>query len=409
MSKAVFVLGGHQTDFAKNYAKADKDIYHLIQDAVPNALHQANVNAADIEAIHVGNFVGELFCGQGQLGGLVANVNPHFHGLPTMRHEAACASGSMAILSAMADIQSGRYDVVLVTGIEMMRNVNGKRAAEYLGSAAWINKEGQDADFPWPYLFDQIADFYKEKHGLQYEHLQEIAKTNFQNAKHNPLAQTREWQTDDNYFSQNDEYNPIIEGNLRKSDCGRITDGCVVIVLASESYTKKYCQSQKLNLDNIPQIKGWGHHTAPMLLKDKLDHAHTSEYPFPWLKKTVDDALHRAGLTIDTIDLVETHDCFSISEYVALDHLGLHKVGEAWKAIEDETITMNGKLPINPSGGLLANGHPVGATGVRMVLDSYKQCTGQAGDYQVNHAKQALTINIGGSLTSMVSFVVGVN
>jgi acetyl-CoA C-acetyltransferase len=129
---------------------------------------------------------------------------------------------------------------------------------------------------------------------------------------------------------------------------------------------------------------------------------------FPHVKKAGEDARRRAGIAdVWGIDAVETHDCFTTTEYMAIEHLGLTGAGEAWKAIEDGTIDFDGKLPFNPSGGLIGLGHPVGATGVRMVLDAARQVTGKSADYQVEGAKNVQTLNIGGSTTTTVSFVVG--
>ena len=290
----------------------------------------------------------------------------------------------------------------------MMRHVSGKEAADHLGAAAWIGKEAEDAQFPWPYLFNEIGEMYEERYGLQQAHLADIAKTNYENAKRNPNSQTRTWGLDHRFFTEDEEMNPIIEGKLRKSDCGRITDGSATVFLASEKYAKSYAKKRNIPFENIPYIKGWGHRTAPMLLKDKLEAGKNSDYPFPHLRGTIEDAYRRANISgVEDLDAIETHDCFTITEYVALEHFGITAPGEAWKAIEQGSIKMGGSLPVNPSGGLIANGHPVGATGVRMLLDSYKQVTGTAGDYQVEGAKNVATLNVGGSLTTMASFIVG--
>ena len=407
--KKVFILGGHQTDFALNYKREGKDLYELLQDSVIGAFEKTKIDPKEVESAHIGNFVAELFCGQGQIGGMFVSIHPDLAGIPTARHEAACASGSMAAFNAMAEIEAGRYDLVCVSGLEMMRHVSGKEAAEHLGAAAWIGKEAADAQFPWPYLFNEIGELYQERYGLQAAHLAEIAKTNYENAKRNPNSQTRTWGLDDRFFTEDEQINPIIEGSLRKSDCGRITDGGATIFLASEKYAKAYAKRQNITLESLPYIKGWGHRTAPMLLKDKLDASKNQHYPFPHLRGTIEDAYKRANISgVADLDAIETHDCFTITEYIALEHFGITAPGEAWKAIEAGSIKMKGTIPVNPSGGLIANGHPVGATGVRMLLDSYKQVTGNAGDYQVEGAKNVATLNVGGSLTTMASFVVGV-
>jgi len=408
MSKKVYILGGYQTDFALNYKREGKDLYDLLQDSVIGAFENTDIAPKEVESAHIGNFVSELFCNQGQLGGMFVSIHPDLAGIPTSRHEAACASGSMAAFSAMAEIEAGRYDLVCVSGVEMMRHVSGKEAAEHLGAAAWIGKEAQDAQFPWPYLFNEIGEMYEERFGLQQAHLAAIAKTNYENAKRNPKSQTRTWGLDDRFFTEHDEINPKIEGNLRKSDCGRITDGSATVFLASEKYAKAYAKKRNISFEKLPYIKGWGHRTAPMLLKDKLEAGRQSPYPFPHLRGTIEDAYRRANISgVADLDAIETHDCFTITEYVALEHFGITAPGEAWKAIEEGRIKMDGNIPVNPSGGLIANGHPVGATGVRMLLDAYKQVTGTAGDYQVEGAKNVATLNVGGSLTTMASFIVG--
>ena len=408
-SKKVYILGGAQTDFATNWKRNGGEIADLLKAGFEKATTNCKVAPRDIESAHIGNFVGELFCKQGHLGGIFASMHPDLEGIPTARHEAACASGSMAILAGMNQIQAGWFDLVCVSGIEMMRNVSGTEASDHLGAAAWVGKEATEAKYPWVYLFSEIADYYHERFGLQEEHLAEIAKINYANAKRNPNAQTRNWEQEARCFIADEEYNPTIEGRLRKSDCGRITDGCATIFLASENYAKEYAYRCQTPLAAIPYIKGWGHRTATMLLQDKFQKGKDSTYPFPHLHGAIQDAFKRAWFSdVRKIDVIETHDCFTISEYVALEHFGLAKPGEAWKVIENGTIAFDGKTPVNPSGGLIGAGHPVGATGVRMMLDAYKQLTNQANDYQIENAKNVATLNIGGSFTTVASFVVGV-
>jgi acetyl-CoA C-acetyltransferase len=402
-----YVLGGYQTDFARNLAKEGVGIYELLEEAVCGALEETGVAAEDVEVAHVGNLAAELFCGQAQLGGMVAAVHPAFASLPTARHEAACASGSVAALAAMADIEAGRYDVALVVGAELMRNVDAQTAAEHLGSAAWAGREAQDARFPWPALFSEIADAYADRWGLEYEHLARIAEVNFSNASRNPNAQARGWQFEPGDFAADDEANPVIEGRLRKQDCGRITDGASAVLLAGAGYASEFARRAGTSLDALPSVRGWGHRTAPMLLEDKLRLSEGSPYLFTHLREAITDAYDRAAIGgPEQLDLIETHDCFTITEYAALDHFGLTQPGASWQAVEEGVIERDGKLPVNPSGGLIGLGHPVGATGVRMMLDASKQVTGTAGEYQVDGARTAATLNVGGSCTTVVSFVI---
>jgi acetyl-CoA C-acetyltransferase len=406
--KPVYVLGGAQTDFARNVTKEGGGIFDLLSDAVDGALGATQVPAEDIETAHVGNLAAELFCGQAQLGGMIASMDPAWAGLPTARHEAACASGSVATLAAMAEIEAGRYDTALVTGVELMRNVNGQTAAEHLGTAAWNGREATDARFPWPALFSEIADAYAERWGLEASHLARIAEVNYDNATHNPKAQARDWRFETSDFGPDDETNPVIEGRMRKQDCGRITDGAAAVVLAGPDYAAKHAARRGLALEDLAVIRGWGHRTGPMLLSDKLEASRDAPYLFGHLRRAILDAYARAGIGgPEDLDLIETHDCFTITEYAALDHFGITAPGESWKAVEDQTIDRDGALPVNPSGGLIGLGHPVGATGVRMLLDAQRQVTGDAGVTQVEGASTAATLNVGGSCTTVVTFVVG--
>ena len=405
----VYILGGWQSDFSANWARQGMDFAGAFSQVVGEGLASVDLEPKDIDSGHVGNFVGELFAGQGLLGGFFGLVHPDFDGLPTARHEAACASGSVAILAASAEIEAGRYDLSCVVGLEMMRNVPGQKAAENLGSAAWAGHEFQDATFLWPRAFSDLGEEYERRWGLNYDHLAQIAEINFDNGKRNPNAQTRDWAFNDKSFTKDDQANPVVEGMIRKNDCGQVTDGAAVVFLASAKRAAEYAAKRGISLESLPQIKGWGHRSAPISYDRKLRNSEGQPYIFPQVKRAIDDARARAGVSdLAQLDAVETHDCFTTTEYMAIEHLGLTEPGKAWQAIEDGSIAMGGRLPINPSGGLIGCGHPVGATGVRMTLDAFKQVTGTADAYQVEGAKTVQTLNIGGSTTTTVSLVVGV-
>ncbi len=403
----VYILGGWQSDFSRNWAREGMDIADAFAQTVNEGLAAAALNVAEIETGHVGNFTAELFAGQGLLGGFFGLVDPKFDGLPTARHEAACASGSVAVLAATAEIEAGRYGLACVIGLEQMRNVPGKVAAEHLGAAAWNGHEYGDAAFLWPRAFSDLAEEYDHRHGLKYEHLMRIAEINFGNAKRNPNAQTRNYSFSPESFTEDDEANPVVEGRTRKMDCGQVSDGAAVVFLASPARAAEYARKRGISLDSIPRISGWGHRSAPISYAQKIKASEGQSYIFPQVRRAIEDARTRAGVAdVAQLDAVETHDCFTSTEYMAIDHLGLTAPGQSWQAIEDGSIEMGGRLPINPSGGLIGMGHPVGATGVRMLLDGYKQTTGTAGDYQVEGAKRMQTLNIGGSTTTTVSFIV---
>lgn len=402
----VTILGGHQTDFAENWASLGRTAFDALGEAVLGALDDARIDPEQVDAFEVGNFVGELFIGQGQLAGMVASIHPAFAAKPGARHEAACASGSVAAMSAISRIAAGWSDVVVVVGLEQMRNTDAATAADHLGAAMWRGREGDDAVFPWVNQFSRIAESYAERWGLDDAHLGAIAEKNFDNARRNPKAQTRAWSFEPGAFGPDDDLNPLVEGRLRRQDCGRITDGAAAVVLCSPAFAARHASRLGVDPDSLPRITGWATATAPMLLSSKLQAIPDTGPMFPHLTKVIEDARRMAGTDLEGIDVVETHDCFTISEYVAYEHLGLCRPGKAWQTVESGVTRIDGALPVNPSGGLIGGGHPVGATGVRMLADAARQASGTAGEYQVEGAKSVQTLNIGGSMTTVASFVV---
>jgi len=397
----VWVLGGYQSDFARNLHREGKDFADLAKEVVGGTLAAASVDAGQIGVIHVGNAFGQLFAGQGHLGAMPATVHPGLWGVPASRHEAACASGSIAALAAMADLRAGNYDAALVLGLELEKTVSGDQAARHLGAAAWIGHEGQDAVFMWPYMFDKILDEYDGRYGVDQAHLTRIAEVNLGNARRNPNAQTRGWTVPELGPGGDPAANPPVEGRIRRFDCSQVTDGGAGVVLVSAEFLARNPGARP-----IARIAGWGHRTVGIGIGQKLERSVGQPYVMPHLRQAVHEAFDRARVTLDDIGALETHDCFTPSEYLAIDHIGLTGPGESWKAIEDGEIEIGGRLPINPSGGLIGGGHPVGASGVRMLLDASKQVSGTAGEYQVEGIDTAATLNFGGSTATTVSFVV---
>src|SRR5512145_2762074 len=405
----VYVLGGFQTDFARNWTKENKHFSALMRESVLGALERCEIAPEEVQSAHVGNFAAELYCMQGHLGAFFTEVDPKFSGLPTSRHEAACASGSIALLAAGAEIEAGRYDLQAVVGIEQMKTVSAAQGGSYLGTAAWYDLEAKGVEFPFPKLFGRLGDEYDRRYGLKDEHLAEISRINYENAKLNANAQTRTWYMNKQHALCRTEDNPAVGGRIRIADCSQVTDGAVCVFLASRSYAEKYARGLGQRLEDLPRIKGWGHNTAPLRFEDKIAESRNHRYVLPHVRSTITSAWKRAGIAdVNGIDGIETHDCFTTSEYRAIDHFGITEPGESWKAVEAGWLELDGQHPINPSGGLIGAGHPVGATGVRQLLDAYLQVTGQAGDYQVEGARNFQTLNIGGSGTTSVSFVIGV-
>ncbi|MGE4094076.1 MAG: thiolase domain-containing protein, partial [Candidatus Binatia bacterium] len=249
---------------------------------------------------------------------------------------------------------------------------------------------------------------YEQRFGLKDEHLTRIAEINFSNARRNAKAQTRGWFTNETQNLTSGKYANPVAGRLKVKDCSQVTDGATSLFLASESFARAYAARRGLQLEQLPRILGWGHRTAPMRFSAKVAESKDDPYILPHTRQAIVDAFRRAGIAdVWGVQGIETHDCFTTSEYMAIDHFGLTKPGESWKAIEEGVIDFGGKLPINASGGLIGGGHPVGATGTRQALDAYCQVTESAGEYQIDGAKKIATLNIGGSGTTTVAMVIG--
>ena len=411
----VYILGGSQTDFQRNWTKEGKNVIALLRENVFDALNSVGLSKEDVVslnqenriAIFVGNFIAENYIDQGHLGALLTEVDPCFYGVPSARYEAACASGSVAIDAASSKIKDHTYDVAIVVGFELMKTVDSKVGGSYLGKAAYYEKEAKNIEFPFPKLFARLADTMLDKYNLDEERfmkaLSKIAYVNYSNAKRNPKAQTRGWYIDEKQtLNRNTETNPVIGGKLTLTDCSQVTDGAATVVLCSNKF-----KEERYKDIGKPVIKGFGHRVAPMLFDNKVEDSSTSKYVLPWTRQAVLDAYQRANLTVDDIDVFETHDCFTSSEYAAISCFGLTEPGKEYEAVESGIISFEGKKPINPSGGLIGCGHPVGSSGVRMLLDLYKQVTNQAENYQVKDVANAMMLNIGGSATTNYVYIVG--
>ncbi len=292
----VYVLGGYQTDFARNWTKENKHFSALMREGVLGALERCGIAPEEVESAHVGNFAAELYCMQGHLGAFFTEVDPAFSGLPTGRHEAACASGSIALLAASAEIEAGRYDLQAVVGIEQMKTVSASVGGDYLGTAAWYHQEAEGIEFPFPKLFGRLGDEYDRRYGLNDEHLAEISRLNYDNAKLNPNAQTRTWYMNKEQALCRTDDNPSIGGRIRIADASQVTDGAVCVFLASRTYAEKYARGMGVNLSSIPRIKGWGHNTARLRFEDKVAESEGDRFVLPHVRSTITNAWQRAGI-----------------------------------------------------------------------------------------------------------------
>jgi len=421
MSIHPVILGGAQTDFARNWSKEGKTFMSMMKEVVDDGLSAVGLEYDEIKrlnkenrvAVFVGNFDAEQYANQGHLGAFLTEVHPAFYGVPGGRYEAACASGSVALDAAGTKIRAGDYDVAIVVGLEIMKTVSSSVGGDFLGTAAYYEKEAKGVQFPFPKLFGKLADVIIERaEGVNdqriMDSLAEISRINYGNAKNNPLAQTRNWFMNKEHAStRGGEYNAAVGGRLAITDCSQVTDGAAILVLSSPAYANEFAKKTGKSLKQFAAIKGWGHRVAPVTFEAKVAESKGDKFILPWTRTAVVEAYNRAKTTVDKIDVFETHDCFTSSEYAAVSAFGISEPGKEYQAVEEGKIDITGKKPINPSGGLMGAGHPVGASGVRMAFDLYKQVTDQAGDMQVKGAKNGLMLNIGGSATTSMTFVIG--
>lgn len=393
VDRNIYLLGGAQTDFARNWSKEGKGVLALLKEVIDDGLKNIGLTYDDISQLNkqsriacfVGNFIGEYYINQGHLGALLTEVHPAFYGVPSARYEAACASGSVALDAAMTKIRAEDYDLGLVIGWELMKTVDSKSCGDFLGRAAFYEDEAAGIDFPFPKLFGKLADVTIDKYNLDEEryldNLAKISSKNYSNAKRNPNAQTRKWfMNEAQAKARGTVTNDIIGGRLSISDCSQVTDGAALVAIASEEFMEERYKS----IEHPVVVKGWGHRVAPMRFGSKIEASSNNEYILPWTRQAILDAYRRANMTMDDIDVFEIHDCFTSSEYAAISAFGITDPGYEYKAIESGEVFFDGDKPINPSGGLIGCGHPVGATGVRMILDSYKQIAGQAEGLPIN-------------------------
>jgi acetyl-CoA acetyltransferase len=327
-----------------------------------------------------------------------------------MHTEAACASGALSVLLGAQWIMGGFYDVVLVVGAEQQKTMSSLDGSDVLGAAAdYHNEKPEYGDFMFPKLFGRIAQIYIDKYGASEADLAQVAWKNYAHAKLNPLAQMRDADLTLDCASQVSDKNPSVAPPLKVSDCSQITDGAASVVLVSGKYLERIGRDK----NKTARLLGFGH-TTDYLPLDKKD-APT----FSTARKAAQNAFSMANLKPRDMQGAEVHDCFSITEIVAYEILGLAEPGKgAELAMSGATALpqvrgehIRGKIPfeipVNTGGGLIGDGHPVGATGVRQVFDAYQQLTEQANARQIQGVKKFLTFNMGGSLTTSVAMIWG--
>jgi len=394
MAEPVYILGAGRTDFKRNIKKEGKTIRHIIMDAAQAAIGDAGIDPSEIQAGVVGNFASGLFTRQLHLGAFLTEVDPKLRGLPTMHVEAACASGGVAVLAGAQQIMGGLCDAVLVVGAEQQKTMAPAQGADVLAAAGDYHAESpQYGEHMFPKLFARIAQLYEKRYGLKEEQLAQVTVKNHAHARLNPLAQMRDSTLTMKEACTASETNPRFAPPLKVTDCSQITDGAAAVVLCSDRFIKRMAQR--------PQVRllGYGHATdnLPLAAKDAPD--------FPIPRKAAEQAYSMGGVHPREIQGAEVHDCFSISEIIAYEILGFAEAGQGARLAESgaTALAAQGTAPVvNAGGGLIGDGHPVGATGVRQVVEAYYQLTEKAGQRQIKNLKHFLTFNMGGSMTTSV-------
>ena len=369
----VAVIGIGMTKWGELWEKSLRTIF--VESALL-ALEDAGVDRLD--SMIVGCMSSGLFVGQEHLASLLPDYlgrNP----IPAARVESACASGGLALRQGFIEVASGISDVVLVGGVEKMTDVTGCEATFALGTAADQEYEGFHG-LTFPGLYAMMAVAHMHKYGTTRRQLAMVAAKNHENGSKNPLAQYPFKVSVDAVLNS-----VLVADPLRILDCSPITDGAAAVILAPVEMAKSLKKP-------VVRIAGSGHATDTISLSSRRD--------MTWIESThkaAQKALAMAGRKIGDIDFFEVHDCFTIAEIMVTEALGIVEKGKGGRAVEEGLTALGGKAPVNPSGGLKAKGHPVGATGVAQAVEAVKQLRGEAGERQVQNARRGLTQNMGGT------------
>ncbi|MCD6411225.1 MAG: thiolase domain-containing protein [Thermoplasmata archaeon] len=375
--REVAIIGVGLTKFGELW---DKSFRQLITEAGTKAILDAGIRGSEIDALYVGSMSPGRFIGQEHVGALVADSSglTVMH-IPATRIESACASGGMALRHAYIAVAAGIHDIVIVGGVEKMTDVVGSEATNILAMAA---DQEWEAFFgvTFPALYAMIARRHMYEYGTTREQLAMVAVKNHENALLNPNAQFHRKITVEDVINS-----PPVATPLNLLDCSPISDGAAALVLCPLEKAKEYT-------DKIVKIAGSGQATDSLALHGREDIC-----TFMSTVRASREAYKQAGIQPKDVDVAEVHDCFTIAEILAIEDLGFVKKGEGGKAVEEGLTARDGEIPVNPSGGLKAKGHPVGATGVAQVAEIVLQLRGEAEKRQIPDARIGLAHNIGGS------------
>jgi acetyl-CoA C-acetyltransferase len=384
--REVAVVGIGMSQFGELWEKSLRRIW---SEAATAALADAGIDKVDL--ITVGCMSPGLFVGQEHLASLLAD-EIGMAGVASARVESACASGGLALRTGFAEIASGLSDMVLVTGVEKMNDVDGGAATFALGTAADQEYEGFHG-ITFPGLYAMLAQVHMQRYGTTREQMAQVAVKNHANGLKNPHAQYHLKVTIETVLGST-----LVADPLRLLDCSPVTDGAAAMVLTTVDKAKELSGGGP-----VVKITGSGMATDTISLANREDLGELAA-----VRLAGERAYKMAGRRPADIDLVEVHDCFTIAEIMATEALGFFKPGDGGPAVERGDTAIGGSIPVNTSGGLKAKGHPVGATGVAQAVEIVAQLLGKAGDRQVEGAKVGMAQNMGGSGGSSIVHILEV-
>ena len=377
------IVGWAHTPFGKLNGES---VESLIVRVAGEALADAGVAAKDVDEIVLGHF-NAGFSAQDFTAALVLQASPDLRFKRATRVENACATGSAAVHQGIKAIEARAARIVLVVGVEQMTTTPPAEIGRNLLKASYVREEA-DIEGGFAGIFGKIAGLYFQKYGDQSDALAMIAAKNHKNGVGNPYAQMRK-DLGYEFCRTESEKNPFVAGPLKRTDCSLVSDGAAAVVLADIDTA--------LKLNKAVAFRA-AEHVQDFLPMTKRDILKFEGCALAWSR-----ALAKSGLALSDLSFVETHDCFTVAELIEYEAMGLVPEGQGARAIKEGWTQKDGKLPVNPSGGLKAKGHPIGATGVSMHAMTAMQLTGAAGDLQVKNARLGGIFNMGG--TAVANYV----
>jgi len=371
------IVGWSHLPFGK---RETDDLESMIVAVARGAIADAGIEAKDVDRIYIGNFNGG-FVYQDFPSSLVLQADAALRFKPATRLENACATGSAAVHAGLGAIKARDARIVLVVGVEKMTAVTNEVLGDLLMKASYAKEEREECG-SFAAVFGRIAQLYFQRYGDRSDALARIAAKNHKNGVANPYAQLRK-DLGYEFCRTVSEKNPLVAPPLRRTDCSLVSDGAAAVVIADVETA--------LSMKKAVAFRAAAH-VSDFLPMSRRDMTHLDGCSEAWRQ-----AFGQARIGLDDLSLVETHDCFTIAELMQYEAMGLARPGEGYRAIEEGWTEKDGKLPVNPSGGLKAKGHPIGATGVSMHIMASMQVRGDAGGMQVKDAKIAGVFNMGGA------------